>query len=499
LRYDIYAMMITSEIFLDYLNCKYKAYKKLHGEEETQSEYETLQTELFKDYQTKIVNRIAENNSFYCKEPSLGNYEDLRVGKEILINVSFETDEFISDYLILEKLIGKSKLGSFYYLPMFMCKNEKITNAEKLLFTFNTLILGLIQKKIFVYEKPALPDKKVSIYLDVEGNEANTFHYLIGLVVVENEHEQHYSFWANSQSEEETIIKQFLDICNRHEDYQLFHYGSYERRWMQDIKKKSPNIYDKNVDIIFSHTTNILSFVYSNIYFPTYSNELKEIGNYLGFKWSEERASGIQSLVWRARWEMSKNEELKQKLITYNLEDCLALKAVTEFMYKIITSDAIVPDKLENPNLMWTKDIQSETSYRLSKPKFFFSNFDVINKCAYFEYQREKIFFRTNKNIKKLNKKKTRNIKANYKVNQIIKFSSTLDKCVYCGATKLMKYGKKRKNVIDLKFFKHGVKKWIIQYQAQRYRCFDCHKRDKLPKEFTNITDKYGSSRTHYL
>ena len=39
--------------------------------------------------------------------------------------------------------------------------------------------------------------------------------------------------------------------------------------------------------------TNLLSFIYAQIYFPTYSNGLKEISGYLGFRWSGSPSSGL--------------------------------------------------------------------------------------------------------------------------------------------------------------------------------------------------------------
>src|SRR5436305_3999627 len=78
---------------------------------------------------------------------------------------------------------------------------------------------------------------------------------------------------------------------------------------------------------------NVLSIVYSHVYFPTYSNGLKEIGKFLGFRWTEADASGIQSIVWRRKWEETQSVAFKDMLTTYNLEDCAALKRVTEFLY----------------------------------------------------------------------------------------------------------------------------------------------------------------------
>jgi hypothetical protein len=75
---------------------------------------------------------------------------------------------------------------------------------------------------------------------------------------------------------------------------------------------------------------NLLSLIFAQIYFPTYSNGLKEIGRYLGFHWPEGVGSGLESIVWRSRWEVSRDPEEKQRLLDYNRLDCEALERVRE-------------------------------------------------------------------------------------------------------------------------------------------------------------------------
>ena len=50
---------------------------------------------------------------------------------------------------------------------------------------------------------------------------------------------------------------------------------------------------------------------------PTYSNRLKDIGKYLGFQWKEGIVSGIDSIIWRHKWETTMDEEYKKKIKQY--------------------------------------------------------------------------------------------------------------------------------------------------------------------------------------
>ena len=45
---------------------------------------------------------------------------------------------------------------------------------------------------------------------------------------------------------------------------------------------------------------NLLSVIFAQL-FPTYSNGLKDIAGWLGFKWSDPDPSGLHSIVWRYR------------------------------------------------------------------------------------------------------------------------------------------------------------------------------------------------------
>ena len=48
---------------------------------------------------------------------------------------------------------------------------------------------------------------------------------------------------------------------------------------------------------------NLLSVIFAHIYFPVYSNRLKDIGSLLGAKWQSADASGLNAIAWRYEWE----------------------------------------------------------------------------------------------------------------------------------------------------------------------------------------------------
>ena len=174
--------------------------------------------------------------------------------------------------------------------------------------------LAIREKKIHVLGSPELPVAPSQIYLDLEGDPERNFVYLVGMIVEQNGVQEHHSFWAESSVDEVRIFEQFREILDRNEPYLLFAYGSYEAAFVKRMSKGSgqPELGEK----ILARLVNVLSVIHSHVYFPTYSNGLKDIASYLGFRWTELDASGIQSIVWRRRWEEVGFSTFKDRLLT---------------------------------------------------------------------------------------------------------------------------------------------------------------------------------------
>jgi predicted RecB family nuclease len=163
--------------------------------------------------------------------------------------------------------------------------------------------LAIRDKKIYILGKPELPNSPVHVYLDIEGDPEEDFIYLIGMVIVENGLEKSHSFWADHKDQEAQIFEQFVAEVTRYDNFLVFCYGGYELALLKRMRKVAKK--KKLADKILNASVNILSLIYPHIYFPTYSNGLKDIGGYLGLSWTEPDASGVQSIVWRKKWEAS--------------------------------------------------------------------------------------------------------------------------------------------------------------------------------------------------
>jgi predicted RecB family nuclease len=264
--------------------------------------------------------------------------------------------------------------------------------------------LAIRDKKVYVLGSPLLPLSKINVFLDVEGCPDDRFDYLIGILIADGDTVERHSLWANDRNEQDRIFEQFLDTLARFGDFRIFSYGSYEKAFLQRMRMRS-NRKDL-VDWVLKALVNTLSLIYPHIYFPTHSNGLKDVASYLGCTWTDPNASGIQSITWRMQWEKSHDEQWKRRLMVYNLEDCEALKQVTEFIYNHCLEAAATSGSPCRPNVGPTVARVLETekvseNYKWGHTLFLNTDFNCITASSHFDYQRDRVYARTSQKVRK--------------------------------------------------------------------------------------------------
>jgi predicted RecB family nuclease len=344
--------------------------------------------------------------------------------------------------------------------------------------------LAVRDKRIYVFGTPELADSPVRIYLDMEGKPDEGFVYLIGMIVVKGGTEQRFSFWADDASQEQAIFEQFLAEIGRHDNFCVYCYGGYERAFLRRMRKVARRKGD--VDRVLDRLVNVLSVVYAHVYFPTYSNGLKDVAGCLGCSWTEPEASGVQSIVWRTRWEQVRGEEWKQRLLTYNLEDCAGLRKVTELVHVVRSGPGPAPGTrpaVENgPLVAWVEELDRLGAIiQRGKITFFHPDYQHINDCAHFDYQRQRVYVRTSKLLKKNRKEPRRYRNRKLRVSQRVQIISR--KCPACGGMEVIQwpngkkvtgYCTKRKKAFDLVFSSAGIKRKVIECRTSIHECCKC-------------------------
>jgi len=353
--------------------------------------------------------------------------------------------------------------------------------------------LAIRDNRIYVAKKAIVPLCRVRLYLDVEGIPDRSFYYLVGLSVAEEGRPlQHLSHWADTQCDEESIWRAFLSAIRPYDEFTLFHYGGYEAAFINNMSKR---YYRKRDAVVLKHlkanSINTLSLIYSKYYFPTYTNGLKDIASYLGHRWTEECATGLTSLAWRHMWEMTGQKHLKAKLIQYNWEDCLALKCVTEAVIASPGPPADGHPESEMPTeglrYMGVPKTEAQYSHQFCEFKSPIAHLEEINRYAYFDYQRSRVYLKTNKRLRRLAKRHSK--RTVHRANKTIHIP-LLKRCRHCGHTDVRKHSRFGHTNIDLRFMRSGVKRWVTHYVGSRSLCCQCGRTAK-PKGGKGIK-RYG-------
>ncbi len=332
--------------------------------------------------------------------------------------------------------------------------------------------LAVRDKKVYVVRAPEIPAKTTRVFLDVEGMPDRDFYYLVGLVVEADGQCSAHSFWADDETQEQAIWVELLDLLRVLGDCTLFHYGAYEKVYIKKMLRKYPSPETPFPSKLDSALFNVLGAIRTNVYFPAYSNGLKEIVSFLGVTWTGKVTSGIDCIAARMRWEESKDSVIKEEIVVYNRQDCLAVQRVADFLLSLGS-----PEATATPLVQLASEIRVDSHGRFGKVDFAIPEMGFINKCARFNYQRDKVLLRTDPAVRasiRLRHSKARPIR---RANLEIQCDSPA-RCPYCGATQIrsLRGRSYSKLVNDLKFTRTGVKRWVIKYSSERTLCLKCGK-----------------------
>lgn len=333
------------------------------------------------------------------------------------------------------------------------------------------------------------------VFLDVEGLPDRDFYYLIGIRVQASEGSVQHSFWADDAKEEKLIWNDFLGVLSEIANPHLVHYGSYETTFLKRMCERHGRPPEgSQVAAAVDRAINLPSFIYAQIYFPTYSNGLKEITGYLGFRWSGSLRSGLETIVWRHRWEASRDIAVKQTLLDYNRQDCEALELVANRLVDLHRADPAngMPSQ---GDVVLTSNIKRESPYGFKRNQFVFPEMEIINKAAYWDYQHERVYVKSRPQSTRKRERHTAR-RPSLMPNTTIEYARP-SSCPACKSKFIYRHGKRSKTVVDLRFMRHGVKRWITRYIAQRYRCPSC-RLTFYPPDRRWTANKYGPDLIAY-
>jgi DNA-directed RNA polymerase subunit RPC12/RpoP len=151
----------------------------------------------------------------------------------------------------------------------------------------------------------------------------------------------------------------------------------------------------------------------------------------------------------------------------YNMDDCRAAAMVADALVHICGGGASAADVVDVGSL--------EVGFPWNFGKFdsALPEFAKINDAAYWDYQRDRVYIRSNPSLQRAAKIKHRESSHSLRVNATGGPSQTCN-CPICNSKHLIKNGMHSRLLFDMRFTDGCIRRWITKYVVDYYKCGDC-------------------------
>ena len=340
-------------------------------------------------------------------------------------------------------------------------------------FSFELQALALRTRKIYLHKTPSVPSHEVELYLDIEGLPDRDFHYLVGVVVYCGSNVTCHSFWCDSPDDEVNAFQSLSALVAEHPTAPIYHYGSYEPKALDRAAKK----HGLALTHVQERLVNVNSLIYGKVYFPSRSNALKALGRLVGATWCASDASGLNSIAWRLEWEATKEAQLKDRIVAYNLDDCHALRRLVSELRSLGEAAASRPDVDFSDRPKQPATTRGTTIH---------DSLEGILTSAHAKYEERRIRISRKRQRQSRNPLKPR---ASHSCRRPMIARRVVDvrprrKCPH-HAERTLRASKKRFSehvLIDLHFNANGCKKTVTKYRGPMAWCSLCKRHHSPPR-----------------
>ena len=193
-----------------------------------------------------------------------------------------------------------------------------------------------------LYRKLDLPKVSYELFFDIEDDPTQEFVYLHGVYERSGQAERFLDFTAteNSAEAEEDAWQRFWDYIRSlpKDDFAVYYYSHHEKTTYYKMQKKYPEVISTEELSTFFGSANVIDLyriVLSDTDWPLGSYSLKEIAQYLGFKWRDESPSGALSIQWFNQYLETKAQKDLQRILDYNEDDCKATMVLKDELERL--------------------------------------------------------------------------------------------------------------------------------------------------------------------
>jgi len=221
-------------------------------------------------------------------------------------------------------------------------------------FQVRARLLSSPDPKPYLKQAVQLPMAEKEVLFDIEADPMRDVVYLHGFV--EREHgktatSKFISYFADGldpADEEAAFRSAWAYISARARDSVVYYYSKYERTAYRRLAARYPAVCSEDqVNKLFGLP--IMVDLYSDVVkpateWPTYDQSIKSLAHCLGFNWRDTDPSGAASIEWYHRWIETADPAVKQRILEYNEDDCLATGVVVDEIRRLSAVNGQSPE-----------------------------------------------------------------------------------------------------------------------------------------------------------
>jgi uncharacterized protein len=186
------------------------------------------------------------------------------------------------------------------------------------------------------------PAKSTEIFLDLEGTdqpdlegEIEPVDYLIGVILCKDGRDTYYPFVAWRIHDEEKMFRNFLSFLKTQDDYVIYHWHNYEHWHVKRLGERY-KLEGEVEKYVLPYMIDLHRMATKAFTFPTYTNGLKDIASFLGFKWRHADINALDAIAYYLKYQTNHEQyrEKIQSVIDYNEDDCRATKLIKDWLQK---------------------------------------------------------------------------------------------------------------------------------------------------------------------
>lgn len=185
----------------------------------------------------------------------------------------------------------------------------------------------------------ALPSADTELFFDIEVDPMRDLCYLHGFVERRGgdiSTERYIAFFTEDTSaeEEERAFREAWQYIQSCQPCVVYYYSKYERTIWRQLQTKYPSVCSADdIEHLFDSSQSVdlyFDVVKKATEWPTRDHSIKTLAKYLGFSWRDTHPSGAASIEWFDRWIQTGDHEIKQRILDYNEDDCIATRVLLD-------------------------------------------------------------------------------------------------------------------------------------------------------------------------